>query len=135
MKNEMYTFPDMQADYRLWDHAHSIWRIDNEGWRGEHETALLQLAKLHQVVRQHGKSLESHAQAIEDHQKDLRDQDRAMSEYQNQGEPLQETMVSKHLELAERYKMQHKAHERIKKHHHSVMAHVMMLRAAIEAAM
>ncbi len=67
----------------------------------------------------------------------LRDHDRAMSEYQDQGagERLQEKMASKHRELAERHKTQHEAHERIKKHHHTVIAQLAMLRSAIESAM
>ena len=137
MTQEILTFPCMQADQRQWDYVHSTWCVDIECWQREHESALSQLAKLQEMLRLHGEALGSHARAVEGHQQGLQDHGQAMSEYQNQGagETLQETMASKHRELAERQRTQHEAHERIKKHHHTVMAHVTMLKAAIEAAM
>jgi hypothetical protein len=137
MEQEVVTYPGMQADHRQWDYIHSTWRVDIERWRGEHEASLLQLAKLQEMIRQHGEALESHAKAIERHQESLRDHGRAMSSYQGHGagEPLQETMASKHRENAERHEMHRDAHERIKKHHHTVMAHLTMLKTALEAAM
>ena len=113
------------------------WRVDIERWRGEHESALSKFVKLEEMIRQHGESLESHAQAVERQQEGLRDHGRAMAEYQHQGagERLQETMAVKHREHAQRHKTVHEAHERMKKHHHTVMAHLRALQAAIEAAM
>ena len=46
----------------------------------------------------------------------------------------QEAMRANHSQQAERQARQREAHERIKKHHHTVMAHLTMLKAAIEAA-
>jgi len=137
MNEELLTFPGMQADHRQWDYVHSTWRVDIDRWKKEHESGLSQLAKLQEMIRQHGEALESHAQAIERHQQGLRDHGRAMSEYQNQGagKPVQETMADKHRELAGHHTTQHEAHERIKKHHHTVMAHLTALTTAIEAAM
>ena len=137
MNQEIFTFPGMQAEHRQWDYVHSTWRVDVERWQREHESALSQLAKLQEIIRLHGEALESHAQAIERHQQGLRDHGRAMSEYQSQGvdEPLQEKMASKHRKLAGQHKAQGDAHERIKEYHHTVMAHLTMLRTAIDAAM
>jgi hypothetical protein len=137
MTQELLTFPGMQGDHRQWDYVHSTWRADVERWQREHESALSQLAKLEEMIRQHGRALESHAQAIEHHQQGLRDHGRAMAEFQKPGggEPVQNAMASKHRELTGQHRTQHEAHERIKKHHHTVMAHVTMLKAAIEAAM
>ena len=137
MNQEVVTFSDMQSDHRQWDYIHSTWRADVDRWQREHESALSQLAKLEEMIRQHGEALESHSQAIARHQQHLRDHNRAMSEYQHQGagEPMQKAMASKHRELSGQQKTQHEAHERIKKHHHTVMANLALLKAAIEAAM
>ena len=137
MNQEILTFPGMETDHRQWDHVHSTWRVDIERWQRDHKLAVSQLAKLQEMLRQHGEALESHEQTIERHQQDLRDHDRAMSEYRSQGvgEILQEKLASKHRELAERHETQYEAHVRIRKHHYTVMARLAKLEAAIEAAM
>ena len=137
MKQEVVTVASMQSDHRQWDYEHSNWRADIEHWQREHESALSQLAKLQELIRQHGEALHWHTNALEQHQQSLRNHKRAMSVYQTQGggERLQETLAETHGEHAQRHKTQQVAHERIKKHHHTVMAHLTMLKTAIEAAM
>ena len=136
MNREPSTLEDMQADHRQWDHVHSTWRVDIGRWRTEHESALSELAKLQEIIRQHGDALDAHAKTIERHQQEPRDHERAMAELKREGgEQLQEAMRKEHCEHAEQHNGQRAAHERIKKHHHTVMAHLTMLRAAIEAAM
>lgn len=130
------TLEDMQPDHRMWDHEHSAWRVDVARWGTEHESALSELAKLQEIIRQHGDALDAHAETMERHQDSLRDHDRAMGEFKrNGGGSLQEAMEKKHHEYAEQHNGQRAAHERIKQHHHTVMAYLTMLRAAIEAAM
>ena len=59
------------------------------------------------------------------------------SDYQNlgEGERVQVAMANDHGEHAEQHNTQNEAHERIKKHHHTVMAQLAMLTTAIESAM
>jgi chromosome segregation ATPase len=137
MNQEIVSFAGMQADHRQWDSAHSTWRADVERWQREHQSALSELAELQEMIREHGAALESHAQAIEGHQQALRDHGRAISEYEHQGigERVQETMASKHQELAERHRTQRDAPERIEKHHRTVVARLARVKAALEAGM
>mgnify|MGYP001034689609 CR=1 FL=1 len=137
MNQPVLTFPAVEADYRQWDYVHSTWRVDIERWRREHESALAQLAKLQEIIRLHGDALNSHAEAVERHHQSLQDNARAMSEYQSQGggEGVQQRMASHHNELAEQHEAQRDAHERIKKYHHTVMAHLATMKTAIDAAM
>jgi len=44
-------------------------------------------------------------------------------------------MAGKHRELAERHRTQRDAHERIEKHHRTVMARLAKVKAGLEAAM
>ena len=136
MNKESSRLEDMQADHRQWDYAHSAWSVDIEHWKTEHESALSELAKLQVIIQQHGAAIAAHAETIERHQDGFRDHERAMDEFQREGGGhIQEAMRNKHRESADRHNGQRAAHERIKKHHHGVMAHLTMLRAAIEAAM
>ena len=130
------TLEDMQADHRQWDYVHLAWRVDIASWRREHELALSELAKLEEVVHQHGDALDAHAEAMERQQDSLRDHERAIAEFKREGGgQLQKAMRNEHREHAELHNVQRAAHERMKKHHHTVVAHLTMLRAAIDAAM
>jgi hypothetical protein len=137
MKQETINFERMQADHRQWDYEQLRWRSDIETWQRDHELALSQLSKLQEFICQHGEALQSHAEALEQLDQGLRDHHRAMSEYEihGEGERLQETLATEHGMHAEQHHTQHEVHERVKKHHHTVMAHLAMLKAAFEEAM
>lgn len=137
MNGKIISFATMQADHRQWDHVHSIWRVDLESWRREHEAALSELRKLQEMILQHGQALEAHARAIEQHQQDLSNHERAISEYEHQGtdERLQETMANAHQQLTLRHQTQRDAHQRIGKHHRVVRDRLANVKAALEAAM
>ncbi len=126
-----------QTDHHQWDFEHTHWRADIENWQREHESSLLELTKLQEFIRRHGEALASHAAALEQHDQRLRDHHRAMSELETRGggEPMQATLAEEHRDCADRQQIQRQAHERIAKHHHTVMAHLKMLEVAIEAAM
>jgi phosphohistidine phosphatase SixA len=117
--------------------VHSTWRTDVERWKREHQSALSELTTLQEMIRQHGEALEAHAKMIEDHQRSLRDHGRAMSEYEHHGtaERLQEALAGKHRELAHEHLTNRDAHQRIGKHHQTVMARLAAVQAALEAAM
>jgi chromosome segregation ATPase len=137
MNQEILSFTSMQADHRRWDHVHSTWRVDLEHWQREHESALSELTKLQEMIRQHGEALAAHAQAIEQHQQDLSNHDQAISEYEHLGtnERLQETLADAHRALSERHQTQRDAHQRIGKHHRTVMERLANVKAALEAAL
>jgi len=136
MNTESTTLEGMQADHRQWDRVHSTWRVDIEHWKKEHESAVAELMELQEVVRLHGDALDAHAETIERHQSGLRAHGRAMAEpHLDVHGQLHESLKKAHREHAEKHDGQRSAHERIKKHHHTVMAHLKMLRTALDAAM
>lgn len=137
MNAQVLTFAGMHADHRLWQSEHALWRDDLESWQSQHKTALEQLAALEQMIRNHGEALDCHAEDIQRIEHSLREHEKAMAAFQREGTnaEVQEPMLKNHRQQAERQSRQRAAHERIKKHHHTVMAHVMMLKSAIEAAM
>ena len=136
MSKERNTLEDMRPDHRQWDYEHSIWRVDIERWRTEHESALSDLAKLQEIIREHGDLLDTHAETMEWQQQRLRDHNRAMAEFKRVGGgSVQEAMGMEHRKHAEQHNGQRAAHERIEEYHHKVVAHQTTLRAAIEAVL
>ena len=57
-----------------------------------------------------------------------------MAAYQREGADAegQEAMIKNHRQQAKRHAEQREAHERTKRYHHTLLAHLTMLRAAIE---
>ncbi len=137
MNGKNVSFATMQADHRQWDHVHSIWRVDLESWRRQHEAALSELSDLQDMIREHGQALEAHATAIEHQQQDLRSHERAISEYEHQetDERLQKTLARAHQQMTLRHQTQLDAHQRIGNHHRVVMDRLANAKAALEAAM
>ena len=128
---------DMHAEHRLWASEHSMWCDDIELWYRQHESALTQLKKLEELIRQHGECLDCHAQEVQHLQHSAEGHEASMAAYRREGADAegQQAMCANHLQQAERHAKQREAHEWIKKHHHTVMAHLTMLKTAIEAAM
>jgi chromosome segregation ATPase len=137
MNQETLRLASMQATRRQWDSVHSSWQADVERWQREHQSALAELEKLQAMIREHGKALEAHAQTVESHYQALREYGQAMAEYERQGSAAQiaETIAAKHRELGRQHHAQQDAHERIEKHHQTVMTRLANVEAALEAAM
>ena len=134
MKNEIVTFGSMRADHRHWNVRQLKWQADVNEWQKDHEQAQLQLAELQRLIELHGEALESHGKAIEQRQQDQLEHDRAISGYGTgeNDERHEEILAEKHLVQAKQLEVQSESHERIKKHHHTVVAQLRMLRSAID---
>ena len=124
------------ADHRHWQSDVACWQDDIQNWRTEHANALVQLQETLQRIKEHGECLENHAKSLmaleeglEHHEKSLaaslKDDAETVA-----GDPLN----TQHTKQAELHQHQQDAHERIKKHHHTAMAQVAILKAALEAA-
>ncbi len=131
------TFAEMHSDHRQWASEHSMWSDDLELWCSQYESALAEVKKLEDMMRQHGEGLDAHSQIISRIQHSLEDHERSMAAYQRDGSGAegQEGMCANHAQQADRHNHQREAHERIKRNHHTMMAHLTMLKAAIEANM
>lgn len=130
------TFAGMHVEHRQWESEHSMWSDDIEHWRGQYESAQSQMKTLEELVRRHGEQLDAHTQAIRRIQHSFEDHERSMAAYQRDGSDAegQEAMCANHVQQAERQSQQREAHELLKKQHHTIMAHLMMVKAAFESA-
>lgn len=126
------TNAEMHAEHRLWSSEHAMWRDDIELWRKEHQQVLADLTRLVQVLKTHDHALAAHLSDINTHQAAEQTHERALagSSPGNATENLAE-MAAKHQAEAYHHRQQREAHERIKKHHHSVIARCSMLFKAI----
>ncbi len=134
MNKEVVSFGSMRADHRHWNASELRWQADINEWQKDHEQAQSQLSELQRLVQLHGEALQSHAKAIEQCQQDQSEHDRAMSGYGTgeNDERHEEVLAGKHLAQAKQLELQSEAHERIKKHHYTVIAGLGMLRSAID---
>lgn len=132
------TVLDVHADHRQWQNQVSMWKLDLQAWQGEHKVALEELAdvvemiKLHQTASSaHEKDIAAFADAVKAHEHKLVDH----LEKEKGGDVGEPAGALAHEQAKKTAETLLQAHERIKKHHHTAMAHVMSLKAALEAAM
>ncbi|WP_182868156.1 hypothetical protein [Stieleria mannarensis] len=137
MATEVSTFATMRADHRHWDHDHTNWLQDIAQWQQEHQQAVAQLKQMEELIRMHGEAVQNHAEVIEQHQCVERKHDQAMFGYVTgaSNEHDEEAFAEEHARRARQHETQSQAHERIKKHHHTVMAQLSLLKQAMESGM
>lgn len=136
MAQERLTFATMHAEHRQWQSEHSMWKDDIANWREQYEPALAQLKELEDLVRRHGESLDAHLQTTERIQHSVEQHEKSMAGYLRAGEDAegQEAMSKNHRQKAERHAQERVVHEQLKKRHHTLMAHLTLLKAAMDAA-
>ncbi|QDT12718.1 hypothetical protein [Planctomycetes bacterium K23_9] len=137
MTISLKTAAESHADHRHWHSDVECWKDDIENWRAEHSTAVAQLQEALRQINEHGASLDQHADSVaslegrlEYHEKNL-----AASLQNGSNTELDEMLSDQHAKQLDVHQRQHESHERIKKHHHTAMAQVAILKAALEAPM
>jgi len=135
MGQEPLTYSGMHAEHRQWQSDHSMWNDDAENWREQYQSVLAQLSQLETLVRQHGQRLEEHVEATQRLQHSLEQHEKSMAGYLREGQDAegQEAMCKNHRQKAERHAEQRQLHEQFKKSHHTLMAHCLLIKAAIDA--
>jgi chromosome segregation ATPase len=135
MAKQATTIETMQADHRTWLAAYAQWRQEIERWQAEHGAAVARLAKLQQIVREHGECLEEHARAFQTVEDAIADHERELSKHQAKSGQQPDDVVMQHQEQEDVFSRQRDAHERIQKHHQAVMAQLQALESSASAAM
>ncbi len=130
------TMETMQADHRQWSEAHRQWRQDIEFWQDEHKNAIARLAEMQKVIQQHGEALADHARAVQQSEKAAAEHDREIADFlAGRGSLPQDVVANEHQEQERSFDQQKGAHERIARHHESVMAQVEALEKVFGAGM
>ncbi|MFT5353464.1 MAG: hypothetical protein ACI9KE_000662 [Polyangiales bacterium] len=115
-----------------------MWNFDLLAWHAEHKMALAELAEVAKLIGQHQAASSTHEQDIAKFAHEIKGHEQKLAEHCEKnpgrgiGEPAGELGHSGTSETADTLR---RAHERIKKHHHTAMAHVASLKAALESAM
>ncbi|HVX63053.1 MAG TPA: hypothetical protein VHC19_20695 [Pirellulales bacterium] len=134
--SNVQTHNEMHSDHRLWDSEATLWEDDIQIWEGELNAALAEMKQLEEVLAEHRKGLESHAEAIRAARADRATHEHALAKYEH-GETGEDLVVlaQKHEAEAEHRAELRQTHERVKRHHHTVMAHWRLLFKALSKEM
>jgi chromosome segregation ATPase len=128
---------ESHADHRHWHSDVECWKDDIENWRAEHSAAIVQLQQALEQINENRASLDQHADAVASLERGLEYHEKHLAASLQSGSEteLDKILSDRHAMQAGLYQRQREAHERIKKHHHTAMAQVAILKAALEAAM
>jgi hypothetical protein len=126
------THATMHHDHTQWLSENDMWRCDISAWQEEFRKAAADLKEIEATLKEHEKALQVHAAAIRLRGQELASHEHALAEYER-GETGTELipLAQAHDKEAAKHTQQHDAHERIKRHHHTVMAQVSMLHKAV----
>jgi hypothetical protein len=122
----------MHREHRQWHSENELWRDDIATWQKELKTALADLAQVEKALREHEKALEVHAAAIRCYEQDAAAHEHLLAEFESggTGDKLV-ALVQAHQTGADKHAQQRSVHERIKKHHHIVIARCNLLLKAL----
>jgi uncharacterized coiled-coil protein SlyX len=128
------TRDQMHAEHQLWEGEISHWREEIARWKKEHQD---RLAELEQAIAAHASTLEEHANALGQHEENTVQHEHFLAELLKSGRPdggdAEDSWLQTHTEERNRHAGQRDAHERIKRHHHTAMAKLAVLMAALRA--
>jgi hypothetical protein len=126
---------EMHTDHQQWVIEEVLWEDDARVWRNEIDAALVELKKLESFLRDERASLDAYAETIHGLRLRRASHESALADYEQGGcEEALIAMARKHEQEAEKHLNQRHAHERIKHHHHTVMAYWRLLFKAFAKA-
>jgi hypothetical protein len=136
MSKQMVTNGTMQSDHKTWLKSHAQWQQDIERWQAEHKSAVDRLGKMQNVIREHGECLQEHARTFREAQDAIAAHEREIAEQSSgTGNQPQDVVANRHREQEGEFEKHKNAHERIRKHHESVMSQIRALESSAAAAM
>ncbi len=128
------TAEQLHADHRYWEEEIAMWREDIAMWREERQK---RMAELEQAIGAHAAALEQHAEDIVQHEADTVQHEHFLAELLKSGGPngddAEEAWQETHADEQARHAGQRDAHERIKRHHHTAMAKMAVVIAALKS--
>ena len=126
---------DMHQEHKRWRMEDDLWRDELAVWEHESEQAIKDVPRLEKALRDHAEMLRKHAASIRLYEQDFVYHEHALASYE-QGEAPSDLveLAQAHQTEAEKHVEQHKAHERIKKQQHALMATWRLLFTALVEA-
>ncbi len=127
---------NLHHDHVVWKSEVGQWRDDIELWEDELNKAVSQLQELEKTLKDHRNALSAHASAICEREQATNAHELAIAAWEagETGEELP-AMAVQHQTEADKQARQRSAHDRIRRHHHSVMANWSLLLKAMSHPM
>ena len=124
---------ELHHDHIVWKAEVAQWRDDVELWEHELNQAEAQMKDLEKALKAHREALFAHAAAVREREKVTNSHELALAAYEagNTGEELPAMAVA-HKREEKSQADQRSAHDRIRRHHHTVLANWSLLLKAIK---
>lgn len=127
---------ELHHSHVIWKAELGLWHDEVALWKKEIADAELHLRDLERALKVHREALEAHSLSVHNRTLHTNQHESAIAAYEagETGEDLPAMAVA-HDREAKSQDLQRKAHERVRRHHHSVMANWSLLLKAIAREM
>ena len=114
---------EMHRDHEMWSGEGELWRDDLALWEHEINQAIEELPQLEEALRHHAQRLRQHAASARLYAKDAAACEHSLADHER-GEinPPMGQLAKAHQRVALKHAVQRKAHEKIKRSQHELMA-------------
>lgn len=126
------TSATMHTEHKEWLSEHDMWRCDLSSWQDELKQAAANLKQIEAALKSHEEALQAHAASIRLREQEIASHEHALATIER-GERASDAdfLAESHAVEADRQKRQAAAHERIKRHHHALIAELKCLQKAV----
>ncbi len=117
------------SDFSHWRRELQAWESDISRWQADHQSAVVELARIEKLVLEHGAALREYATDLAAHRQ-------RFDAFDREARPARPALdASKTLqELTLRHVRLREVHERIRRHHDHATAQLQALAAALDAS-
>ncbi len=122
----------MHSEHQQWLGDEGMWRDDLAIWEKEIDQALAGMRLMEVALREHRQRLQARLDVIAAEERELTAHEHALAEAARGGpKDALAGMVEPHKDVAARHAKERKAHEALKKQHHTILAHWTLLHKAL----
>ena len=126
----------LHTDHKHWSSQETLWEDEARIWLKEIDATLADSKKLETILSEHRKAMESHHEKLCALRQGRAAHEHALADYEQggQGETLI-AMAAAHEQEAEQHDRLYRAHERVKRHQHTLLAYWRLLFKALSEEM
>lgn len=127
---------EMHCEHKHWREEIALSQEQINHWRQEFREALANAERLKDALKCHDEALQTHAAELDRECTRLQEHEHALAEYERGGTGQELIgMAKEHKAEAARQQERRSVHERIKKHHHALLAQWHLLFSALTKPM
>jgi len=126
----------MHREHRTWKSEDAMWRDDVRAWEEETHAAQHEIARVQAALAEHLHELEKHAAAVRLYETDRDAHEHSLASRERIGGPEKDSDAGgRHSAEADKHENLRAAHERLKRRHHTRLAHWNLLVKSLEASL